>query len=373
MCLLPFMLYRTMVSSSSLRERYPLVNSMGKVPFPFVALCGALVIFLFNSLHRMFILLDSKDFRSHESIGMPVWLGWLCLGAAPASLVTFIVALWHIGEHLWAGSTKMKRQRVLQVLILPMVYSCMSLQSVALVCEFLSSTESRSVHGTKHLGDEYEANFNIADFYEAYVLNIFCRLVMDEIQSWHRGRRADQCVSDEQESEQELVLHSLTAVTTQGVKTYVWTSGLYALYSVVTTWFEVLPADSPSMLAMPNYLFGAGFLASCIAISNVVQIEVTFHKQLKGFRCTSKFWSVKVLVSISFVQKIAISIASSAGLLRDERLGQLLYAAIICYELLLITLLHLRAWRVDEEWMERIKLKATNNCGNSLSGALLTN
>ena len=63
-----------------------------------------------------------------------------------------------------------------------------------------------------------------------------------------------------------------------------------------------------------KYLFAAGFIASTEAISNVVTVERTFHAHLTEFRPSPKFWSVKVLVSIAFLQETALYLTSYSDL-----------------------------------------------------------
>merc|ERR1712226_1176367 len=97
---------------------------------------------------------------------------------------------------------------------------------------------------------------------------------------------------------------------------------------------RIPPSLEHAYITIEGYLYGACFLASCLGISTVIKLELNFHHELDYFKPFWKFWSVKIMVSIAFLQKIALGFLPSFQL-------NLAYSALVCYELLGIALLHL--------------------------------
>eukprot|EP00930_Biecheleria_cincta_P042919 TRINITY_DN29530_c0_g1_i1.p1 TRINITY_DN29530_c0_g1~~TRINITY_DN29530_c0_g1_i1.p1 ORF type:complete len:131 (-),score=6.94 TRINITY_DN29530_c0_g1_i1:44-409(-) len=80
----------------------------------------------------------------------------------------------------------------------------------------------------------------------------------------------------------------------------------------------------------------------------MVQVERTFHLELNNFGPFLKFWGTKILVSIAFLQTLIFMLP----VFRDMSTVQtnLTYSTLICYECLGISLLHMHAWKANEEW-----------------------
>merc|ERR1740117_1395820 len=121
---------------------------------------------------------------------------------------------------------------------------------------------------------------------------------------------------------------------------------------------------------LDNYLFGAGFATSCAAIGNVVSVELAFESFLEDMVPTPKFWSVKMLVSIAFLQKGVLAILSSAICLSSERVN-LIYSTLMVYEVLLISIFCHYAWPAEQPWlhhndMERRKISRLMSKSGSL-------
>lgn len=383
-----FVAQSTVLESARCRRKYKCVEVLSRRPFGIAVIYVLLGAFLFNSVHTWILILityfemDWSVVATMQHEGeryLPFWLKLLALGTPIITLLNYFVSISHTMQHCWAGlellnggQMAMKRQRVLQVVMLPMVYSCMACQSVLVILELCVGNDYRGKDVSwevkvEDVVTEYEANLDTADFYEAYALHLFCRLVLDELKSWARNERLESNLDTTQSENQELILSAMASLTTLGVDTFVYTSAVYALYSVLKTIYDV----TPSLFQMPelvteqfhNYLFGAGFIASCTAITNVVKIELGFHKPLHHFGAGTKFWSVKVLVSIAFIQKLAITAIASNGYFGDmgDLQQKLLYAALICYELFFIAALHVRAWPHGEDWILKDKVKFNKN------------
>lgn len=385
MVLCGFVVYRTILESEFCRKRYTCVKVCAERPWGIIIVFFLMGVFLFNSLHTWIIILDSGFMNpaqliaenSDERRNLPAWLRNMALGTPIAIVVIYITTICHslghakTGLHLSSGGVmSMKRQRVIQVLLLPLVYSNMAMQSVLLLLELMLGNEYRGMGGSwddkkDAAMIEYEANFDTADFYEAYALHLFCRLVLDELKSWARRDRLRFQMADhwaDHAVNQELILGAMAELSTIGVDTFVWTSGIYAMYSVLQACYSLTPTalQLPFLVSdtMHDYLFGAGFITSCTAITNVVKLERQFEESLseENFGANKKFWSVKVLVSIAFLQKIAIKSIASGGYFGDLQ-QNLLYSTLICYELLFIAVLHTYAWPSDESWINKAKVK----------------
>ncbi|CAK0827305.1 unnamed protein product [Prorocentrum cordatum] len=95
---------------------------------------------------------------------------------------------------------------------------------------------------------------------------------------------------------------------------------------------------------------GMGCVASSVAICNMIKIERTFHIELANFGPFLKFWGTKILVSIAFLQTIVFMIPVPP--FKDMTIVQanVTYSTLICYECLVIALLHMHAWKCDEAW-----------------------
>merc|ERR1711879_231296 len=93
-----------------------------------------------------------------------------------------------------------------------------------------------------------------------------------------------------------------------------------------------------------------GCVASSVAICNMIQIEKTFCYELLNFHPFLKFWGTKILVSIAFLQTIVFNLPVPPFKHMSTLQMNVTYSVLICYECLLISVLHMYAWRADEDW-----------------------
>ena len=100
-----------------------------------------------------------------------------------------------------------------------------------------------------------------------------------------------------------------------------------------------------------NYISGAGFIASCLALYNIVAFETQLHEWLVPFEPFWKFWGAKILVTLAFLQTFILKIifVDVLQLLSKEQ-EMLLYSSLVCIECLPIALLHCKAWRHTSSW-----------------------
>merc|ERR1711908_168227 len=91
---------------------------------------------------------------------------------------------------------------------------------------------------------------------------------------------------------------------------------------------------------------------SCIAIHNMIEIEKRFDENfLEGyeFHTTLKFISVKIMVSIVFIQEISLPVVFRLS----EPRAALLDSALRVIEFFLIAIFNYRAWPVHQPWYKQ--------------------
>merc|ERR1711971_689597 len=113
---------------------------------------------------------------------------------------------------------------------------------------------------------------------------------------------------------------------------------------------------SPEMKLQTNTaLLGAGFMASAAAIDNLFTIERSFRHPLRasGFNHPGrKFWGVKILVSLAFMQKLLFMLPLPVISQMSNSQSALCYSSMLCMECFIVSLWHNIAWRSGEKWYE---------------------
>merc|ERR1712139_693801 len=105
---------------------------------------------------------------------------------------------------------------------------------------------------------------------------------------------------------------------------------------------------------------GMGCVASTAAICNILQIERAFRVELKTFKPFWKFWGTKVLVSIAFLQSLLFMLPIPPFRGMSTVQANLMYSTLLCYECLLISLIHMYAWSAGEEWYKEETEESTS-------------
>lgn len=225
----------------------------------------------------------------------------------------------------------------------------------------------------------YEADYQIADLYEAWALYHFGTLVVSVVSkefrtiSSHRvfgaGAQIRACKSgsvrheidiEKQRRELEDSLHeSLQKLTMQGILPFVFCCAAQSLYGlalpVLQTHVEsfapsIWEAVKDSELRMHDFFLGMGAVASTAAISNIIRVERIFHHQLLDFKPFWKFWGTKVLVSIAFLQALVFKLPIPPFQQMSQVHTSLMYSSMLCYECFGVALLHMYAWSAQESW-----------------------
>lgn len=300
----------------------------------------------------------------------------LVLGSCPAVVLTQLIGWVHIIRHLMRIKNPITstgrlqdnelRDKAIQIMFLPVIYSVVAYNNVirlmnlftgaADLCrpvEWLLSFEEKKAY-TLSL---YEANLSMADFYEAIALLHFTSLTVRHIRETFlrspRGLTDKTLVRSQTNVDDPLMKlnNVMSSLVTSGVMAFCVTClgtfirGVNLVMQMAWNHKVVSASDEGSLPAM---LSGAGLVASTVAIGNVVNVELAFHHELEAFQPGLKFWSTKVIVSIAFIQEAALGLLGNENLMGERKLSDLqinlLYCSLLCYEVLLVAMLHVWAW-----------------------------
>lgn len=229
------------------------------------------------------------------------------------------------------------------------------------------------------LQDSYDASFWLGDLYESYALFTFGLIVLEYLsQRLRRGMlNAHDMIKTntipkpdsftEMSDSFRVLLGQTKGLTILGIKLFCATCAGQAIYGVslnCAAYYHFKESifgtgchtQQPGMLQtekvrqMVHYLFyGAGFIASFAAIGNLVEVERGFRAHLHEFRPIWKFLGTKIIVTIAFLQSMALAACPPFCWWSYTR-ANLLYASLLCIECFLISILHLYAWSADESW-----------------------
>eukprot|EP00927_Polykrikos_kofoidii_P062729 TRINITY_DN57537_c0_g1_i1.p1 TRINITY_DN57537_c0_g1~~TRINITY_DN57537_c0_g1_i1.p1 ORF type:complete len:439 (-),score=57.44 TRINITY_DN57537_c0_g1_i1:156-1472(-) len=333
------------------------------------------------------------EWEEDASLDGHACLRWMSIASPVWVLATFIFCVCHTWKHVQAIAIAKGRgtrcvapmevelhHKVIFILSLPMFYSQMAARSVVRMFQvvinhvgndtdqmFLNAEERKAF-----LQQMFEANFCVADIYEALALLAFGNVVMVVLKQKFISLTT-------LERERIIVVqmgNSIERLALAGVHLFAgaWlVQGAYFLG--VTTmgylrwgnrWFSIDIANpgffqTPVMKVYTDGCFsGMGFVASAAAISNLFFLEVSFTTLLAEFGTKQKFWAVKILVTVSYMQMTGLAYVNPM-LEFSETHGYLWYASMLCFECFVLSLLHGLAWRPKETWYTRCEHSAEDN------------
>eukprot|EP00401_Gymnodinium_catenatum_P074139 CAMPEP_0117496878 /NCGR_PEP_ID=MMETSP0784-20121206/20887_1 /TAXON_ID=39447 /ORGANISM="" /LENGTH=582 /DNA_ID=CAMNT_0005291869 /DNA_START=1 /DNA_END=1749 /DNA_ORIENTATION=+ len=339
---------------------------------------------------------------------VPSWLRGMCV-ICPAFIgVTLAITIVHIwfhfpknrgfDEHLrWYPSYS--HDLAIQVVALPLVYGIFALDSVyqmlrLVTGEAYSENTSTDVDARStwdrfenYLNSAYLVNFELADLYEAWALRSFSVLcfvrvsrqirlevptVQFIIQTVKRHlagvqdeRSRDRRILDDLtilNNPKELLFEPLRQTAGIGVMVFVYTYALKSIYLLGLSLLASPPFDvqlcGPQGLfqaacSLTNYVDGAAFLASTLAIYNLVVFEHRLKDILRRemFKPEWKFITVKIMVSIAFMQDWVLNVVMGSMCSYSDVQISICYACLICFEVLPISLMVFFAWMpVPNDW-----------------------
>jgi hypothetical protein len=320
---------------------------------------------------------------------MPSWLKPMVLAGPFVNIFTFVMSSLLVFQHverIREESAVPRHDRAVQIILLPLIYSSMAMTSLTRMYTFVCTTATPYVdpsyperHGgtaaeleaVKLAVSRSETCFYVGDLYEAWALYQFGQLVLELIESGIMDQaRFGRDVGKRAAANALLQSHkAVEALAWLGIWSFLiccvgqagWSLWLIAINGNKTHSIENYDTSM-------SQFYVAGFLASCAAIYNVWIVENRFHHYLDSFFPNMKFFTVKVLVSIAFVQRGAFSSLGSMGDFLPEFVQkwaivqqfmqippaqfEMFYATLIVFECCMIGMLHQWAWNSDEVWYD---------------------
>eukprot|EP00756_Hemistasia_phaeocysticola_P020169 Hpha_TRINITY_DN15705_c2_g5::TRINITY_DN15705_c2_g5_i1::g.42076::m.42076 len=330
-----------------------------------------------------------EDELSKPEWQIPEWIRWFSITSPFVMIVTCLIILVHILQHYAKvkslGEKQMSeyRDKSLQVIMLPMVYSIMAFKSVLRMWKCFMNDFEHTGHFSvfeKDLGGNfsvnveiqmelYETNFRTADLYEAWALYCFGKLTL----LWLEHSTREGLTGDIRHRVEALmrVLRDVTAVGVAGFVVCAVVSALVAFYKPIMDMtrnsaaaLNATGAEATLMAPSPfrnGFMDGLGFFGSSIAIYNLLKIEMAkdLHPYLAAFHPAWKFWGTKILVSIAYFQSIILEVINALTGWYAEQQVNLIYSTLIIYELVGIAILHyapaLSAWHPDGQWFQTVE------------------
>jgi hypothetical protein len=221
-----------------------------------------------------------------------------------------------------------------------------------------------------HAMEIYEADYQVADLYEAWALHHFAVMAMQVLsRSFETGGSMLEGSAAALDRSSPVYLawagtlkglhRSVRNLTMQGIWSFVITCACASIFGLTSPLLEELFEEQFPVLIHPVknnqskvrfFFLGTGCVSSTAAICNILQIERTFHYELLHFKPFLKFWGTKVLVSIAFLQSLLFMLPIPPFRDMSNVQANLTYSTLLCYECLGISLLHMYAWTADEEW-----------------------
>jgi len=322
--------------------------------------------------------------------------------------LTWIFTLIHWWQHLrsprsfdedicWYPSYS--HDLAMQVVALPLVYGIFSLDSVLEMLRLLTGQSYMAIPEQRRdanpvlewdrillrVDQKYDTNTELADLYEAWALRCFgmlcfllvSRQVKREVPTVkyiistikdHLGRVASEGNGDRGILEEikilndpgKLLYQPLQQTSRIGVVVFVWTYALKSGYLLGLNFLAQLDLQLcgpngkfPPACSLLPYLDGACFLASTLAIYNIVVFEHNLSDILNEgqFRPFAKFLGVKLMVSITFIQSFALNVLAKFLWNLSKEQIDLCYSCLVCCEVVPLSLLLYYAWRpCQDDW-----------------------
>lgn len=304
---------------------------------------------------------------------------WTSILAPLPVLATWVICGWDTWTHariIWSrtGSTE-AHDLAIQIIALPMVYSLLSLSAVVRMWKIMSNFFGESSEDDWNTRRDraleiYEADYQVADLYEAWALHHFAVLAMRVLRRAfsNEGAYLERASTGLDTTSPVYAawagtlrrLHrSVHGLTMQGIWSFVIVCAVQSIFGLTMPLLEeAFEAQFPEFIQSMDrskvkirfFFFGMGCVASTAAICNILQIERAFHYELMHFKPFWKFWGTKVLVSIAFLQSLLFMLPIPPFRYMSTVQANLTYSTLLCYECLGISLLHMYAWRASEGW-----------------------
>eukprot|EP00930_Biecheleria_cincta_P062204 TRINITY_DN4769_c3_g1_i1.p1 TRINITY_DN4769_c3_g1~~TRINITY_DN4769_c3_g1_i1.p1 ORF type:complete len:547 (+),score=81.03 TRINITY_DN4769_c3_g1_i1:51-1691(+) len=277
-----------------------------------------------------------------------------------------------------------RRKMVIGINFLPFVYGLMALKGSLrswqyITCSFLDtwSPEMLNTVSTWHgqrgmvrlLQIFSDTSLSIADAYEAWAVSLFGQLIMRVVKS-----SSDSVVKGPYKSQKlaHRLRKSLFKTADRGLLCFRFIAMATSVYTLVLSLIEFdtvfLRRDLSIIIGKTDVLdasnwpdislfcSGMGNVATTLAIMDLIILEEDFKAELSSIAWVfHKFLSIKVLVSLVFVQQLVLLIFKRF-MGWSEFQGVLASSGILCLECMLLSFYHTLAWGHREEYLNLTQL-----------------
>lgn len=341
------------------------------------------MLILILGLYGILNFLDtlSEDYLAREKpvahadadLGAVWWLRPFLWLSPLAVIITLFLAVEQTIGHMYAASstaeTLWRHDRAVLIITMPAVFGVMMLSSTVPFYQLaiggdyygilLGSWENQK-EAALNLQQSY---FFVADLYEAWAMYQFAMLIVGLVETGMRQRHA---------------LKNEALDLYKAMSDLLWLGPwLFILVCMTQAGFSLAKQltghlnDTEYMGTIERFDV-AGFVASSAAIYNIHIVESRFSVQLHRVRPLFKFFSVKMLISLSFFQSFMLDACQKLNTWQPDSVQSLVkrfpvlgdimnfsdvqmrlfYPTLITYECLLAACLHSLAWSADEDWYE---------------------
>jgi hypothetical protein len=140
------------------------------------------------------------------------------------------------------------------------------------------------------------------------------------------------------------------------VSVFVLVCAMMLVLQIAITWCKYrwgydVASNIGFIQSLQDYLVGANWCVSCIAIYNLFTIEHKFSKlkSMKSFDPNLKFWSIKIMVLVSFWAALVMEVIKDVMSFSALE-GKLLDASFRIYVMACVSILNLYAWWPCSSW-----------------------
>eukprot|EP00398_MALV-I-01_sp_L67-1_P000990 gene990-342_t len=197
------------------------------------------------------------------------------------------------------------------------------------------------------LTDIYNSNFTVADLYEAWALYCFATLCISYI-GLIRATAGDHAI-----------VKPLQDILLSGIMVFVLVTAAQSFlklgigFAESTIGLDVCDVY-PEVCRLDGPFVGAGFVASTVAIYDIIIVEREFSGDMTTFQPGAKFLATKALVSLAFLQQVGLAAVNVFIPLFTTPQESLFYSSLICYEVFVISLFHVFSWSPGAPWYEKM-------------------
>jgi len=328
------------------------------------------------------LTLDALAAHGRKSWGqLPGYFQPIVLSVPPVVVITYLaciaLTISHVNKIRLNQSVHM-HDRVVQIVSLPAVYSVMALSSMARMYHVVTVGIEDSARDTPEYKVSLQSSLNrsqtsfwVGDLYEAWALYQFGKLTLELLEASFARLGASRNADERNKANGLLVAFgAVDSLAWVGIMAFLVVCIAHSGWSLWLLTFANTNNSSDALQQSESMFAAAGMLASGAAIWNIHTVESTFHQYLESYGPFSKFITVKIIVSFAFFQRGAIHVllavqdtlpGLASNLLRHfPFIGaiinlppdqfEIFYACLLCFECLLVAVMHAWAWRANEKW-----------------------